>query len=95
MTSPRGRTRGPRLSRHMAAAASAAAVLRHQIVYWREVSGGWRGACGNKGCQAHVILSTRPQDFGSVHSPTSLKRRCPYIVRNLRIKGRQRRVESR
>lgn len=66
-----------------------AAVLGHFIGSWWEVSGGWRGGCVNPDCQAHVILSTRSINFGEVSSPTSLKRSCPYIVREVRIKGRK------
>jgi hypothetical protein len=75
--------RGKELARKRAAA------LGHFIGSWHKVSQGWRGGCVNPECQAHIILRTGSANYSELSSPTSLKRHCPYIVRNVRLKGRQ------
>lgn len=62
---------------------------------WYKVVGGVRGRCLNPGCQGSMFLRhTNHSDADK--NPTVLKHRCPYILRNLRIGGRQapRRKES-
>ncbi len=58
--------------------------------HWQEVAGGARLRCKNKGCQGSLFLRYGADDFlDADKNPTVHKHRCPYIVRYLKIGGRQ------